>query len=93
MVVRWSGYLTGQTVNVVQCSQGALRDPKACDFTHAKILYPNPTGVGSVEIVVVAGPVGTGVCDATVDDCVITVNDSGILEPEATIRIPISFAP
>ena len=46
-----------------------------------------------MELVIVAGPVGTGVCDATVDDCVIAVNDAGLLEPEATIRIPISFAP
>lgn len=44
-------------------------------------------------MVIIAGPVGTGICDATVDDCVIAVNDSGILEPDATIRIPISFAP
>ena len=93
VTVSWSGYLSGQSVNIVQCSQGALRDSTACDFTHAKILHPNPTGDGSVEMVIVAGPVGTGVCDATVDDCVIAVNDSGILEPEATIRIPLSFAP
>ena len=93
VVVGWSGYLPGQTVNVVQCSQGALRDSQACDFTHAKILHPNPTGEGSVEMLIIAGQVGSGVCDASVDDCVIAVNDSGILEPEATIRIPLSFAP
>lgn len=93
VVVSWSGYLPGQTVNVLQCSQGGLEGSGVCDFTHAKILHPNPTGNGSVEIVIIAGPVGTGVCDATVDDCVIAVNDSGILEPEATIRIPLSFAP
>ena len=93
VTVNWSGYLPGQSVNIVQCSQGALRDSTACDFTHAKILHPNPSGDGSVEMVIIAGPVGTGVCDATVDDCVIAVNDSGILEPDATIRIPISFAP
>ena len=93
VLVRWSGYLPGQTVNVVQCSQGAIRDSAACDFTHAKILHPNPTGEGSVELVVIAGPVGNGVCDASVDDCVIAVNDSGILEPEATVRIPIGFSP
>ena len=93
VTVSWSGYLPGQSVNIVQCSQGALRDSSACDFTHAKILHPNPTGDGSVEMTIIAGPVGTGVCDATVEDCVIAVNDSGILEPEATIRVPISFAP
>lgn len=93
VVVSWSGYLPGQTVNVLQCSQGGLEGSEVCDFTHAKILHPNPTGEGSVEMMIIAGPVGTGVCDATVADCVIAVNDSGILEPEATIRIPISFAP
>lgn len=93
VVVSWSGYLPGQTVNVLQCSQGGLEGSEVCDFTHAKILHPNPTGEGSVEMVIIAGPVGTGVCDATVDDCVIAVNDSGILEPEATIRVPLSFAP
>ena len=70
-----------------------MRTLSACDFSNAKILYPNPTGSGSVELVIIAGPVGTGVCDATVDDCVIAVNDSGLQDPEATIRIPISFAP
>ncbi len=40
----------------------------------------------------ITGAVGNGVCDATVDDCVIAVNDSGIFEPEATVRIPLSFA-
>ena len=93
VTVSWSGYLPGQTVNVLQCSQGGLEGSEVCDFTHAKILHPNPTGEGSVEMVIIAGPVGTGVCDATVDDCVIAVNDSGILEPGATIRVPLSFAP
>ena len=93
VVVSWRGYLPDQSVNILQCSQGGLEGSSVCDFTYAKILHPNPTGEGSVELVIVAGPVGTGVCDATVDDCVVAVNDAGILEPEATIRIPISFAP
>ena len=92
VVVSWKGYLPGQTVNVVQCSQGGIRSSDACDFTHAKILHPNPSGEGSVEMVIIAGPIGNGVCDTAVDDCVIAVNDSGILEPEATVRIPLSFA-
>ena len=92
VLVTWSGYLPGQTVNIIQCSQGAMRDPSACDFSNAKILHPNPTGSGSVELVIIVGSVGNGVCDATVDDCVIAVNDSGLQVPEATIRIPLSFA-
>lgn len=92
VLVTWSGFLPEQTVNIVQCSQGGREGSSVCDFTHAKILYPNPTGRGSVEMVVFTGQVGNGVCDASVDDCVIAVNDSGLLAPEATIRIPISFA-
>lgn len=93
VVVTWSGYLPEQTVNVLQCSQGGTDGSGACDFTNAWILHGNPTGEGSVELTIIAGPVGSGICDATVDDCVIAVNDSGLQEPEATIRIPISFAP
>lgn len=93
VVVTWSGYLPEQTVNVLQCSQGGTEGSGVCDFTNAWILHGNPTGEGSVELTIIAGAVGTGICDATVDDCVIAVNDSGLQEPEATIRIPISFAP
>jgi hypothetical protein len=41
---------------------------------------------------IIEGPVGTGVCDATHDNCVIIVNDGGSLTPGASVRIPISFA-
>ncbi|MCQ3811236.1 MAG: hypothetical protein KTV68_11880 [Acidimicrobiia bacterium] len=93
VVVSWSGFIPGQTVNILQCSQGGLEGSSACDFTNAKILYPSPTGEGSVELVIIVGPVGTGTCDAAVDDCVIAINDSGLQDPEATIRIPLRFAP
>ena len=93
VVVTWSGFLPEQTVNILQCSGGGTEGSGACDFTNARILHPNPTGEGSVEFAIIAGPVGSGICDATVDDCVIAVNDSGLQEPEATIRIPLSFAP
>lgn len=93
VVVTWSGFLPEQTVNILQCSQGANEGSAACDFTNARILHPNPTGEGSVELAIIVGAVGSGICDATVDDCVIAVNDSGLQDPEATIRIPLSFAP
>ena len=93
VVVTWSGFLPEQSVNILQCSGGGTEGSGACDFTNARILHPNPTGEGSVELTIIAGAVGTGICDATVDDCVIAVNDSGLQEPDATIRIPISFAP
>ena len=93
VVVTWSGFLPEQTVNILQCSQGGTEGSGACNFTNARLLHPNPTGEGSVELTVIVGAVGSGICDATVDDCVIAVNDSGLQEPEATIRIPLSFAP
>ncbi len=93
VVVAWSGFLPEQTVNILQCSQGGTEGSGACDFTNARILHPNPTGEGSVELTIIVGAVGSGICDATVDDCVIAVNDSGLQDPEATIRIPLSFAP
>ena len=93
VVVTWSGFLPDQTVNILQCSQGGTEGSGVCDFTYAKILYPSPTGEGSVELVIIVGQVGNGICDATVDDCVVAVNDSGLQDSEATIRIPLSFAP
>ena len=93
VVVTWSGFLPEQSVNILQCSQGGTEGSGVCDFTNARILHPNPTGEGSVELAIIAGAVGTGICDASVDDCVVAVNDSGLQDPEATIRIPLSFAP
>lgn len=93
VVVTWSGFLPEQAVNILQCSQGGTEGSGACDFTNARILHPNPAGEGSVELAIIVGPVGSGICDATVDDCVIAANDSGLQDPEATIRIPLGFAP
>ena len=93
VVVTWSGFLPEQSVNILQCSQGGAEGSGVCDFSNAKILHPNPTGEGSAELTIIVGAVGSGICDATVDDCVIAVNDSGLQDPEATIRIPLSFAP
>jgi predicted dienelactone hydrolase len=92
VTVTWSGYLPGRVVNVVQCSQGGTSGAAECDLTSAQILIPNPTGAGTVDLEIVAGAVGTGRCDATTDDCVIAVNDAGLQDADATIRIPISFA-
>lgn len=93
VVVSWSGFLPEQSVNILQCSQGGIEGSGVCDFANARILHPNPTGEGSLELTIIVGVVGSGICDATVDDCVIAVNDSGLQDPEATIRIPLNFAP
>ena len=92
MTVSWSGYTPGKVVNVVQCSGGATGGNDLCDLTKGKILQPDPTGEGSLPLEIIVGSVGTGTCDATTTDCVIVVNDGGLQDPDATIRIPISLA-
>lgn len=93
VTVSWSGFTPGKVVNVVQCAANEGSTPAACDLVHAKILQPNPTGEGSLELEIVEGRVGTGVCDAAHPGCLIAVNDGSSLDPEATLRLPISFAP
>lgn len=93
VTVSWENFSAGQVVNVVQCSQGGRGGNDVCDLTQGQILVPNPTGSGSLELEVIVGAVGSGTCDATTDDCVIVVNDAGLPDEDATIRIPISFAP
>lgn len=93
VTVSWRNYTPGNVVNIVQCSQGGT-DAEVCELIkNALILQPNPTGDGSLQMKIIAGDVGSGHCDATTDDCVVAVNDGGLQTEEATIRIPISFAP
>jgi len=92
VTVSWRNYTPGNVVNIVQCSQGGT-GTEVCDFGNALILQPNPTGDGSLPLEIIAGDVGSGRCDATTDDCVVVVNDGGLLSEDAIIRIPISFAP
>ncbi len=91
VTVTWSGFTPDGVVNVVQCSaegEGA----NFCDLSAARILIPNPTGSGSVDLEILVGAVGEGTCVSGFDGCVIAVNDSGLTEPEATIYIPLQFA-
>lgn len=92
VTVSWESFTAGQVVNVVQCSQGGRGGNDVCDLTNGQILQPNPTGSGSLQLEIIVGPVGSGRCDASTDDCVIVVNDAGLPDEDATIRIPISFA-
>ncbi len=92
IVVTWSGFTPGGTINIVQCSGGGASGAGYCDLTAGRILYPNPDGEGSLEIPIIVGPVGAGVCEPGVDDCVIIVNDSGLTEPQATVTLPLTFA-
>jgi dienelactone hydrolase len=89
VTVRWSGYLPGNVVNVVECSDKTEND---CAFATARILVPDANGSGSTTLRVVEGQVGAGVCGASSAPCSVYVNDAGLPSPAATIRIPIAFA-
>ena len=90
--VSWSGFLPGRVVNVVQCAEGGRGSSAACNLVTGKILQPDPTGAGSLELQIVVGRVGSGICDADHSDCVVTVNDASLQDEDANIRIPITFA-
>jgi alpha-beta hydrolase superfamily lysophospholipase len=93
VTVSWSGFTPGNTINIVQCSNRTAGDASACDLKTGKILQPNPTGSGSLEMQVVTGPVGTGICDADHADCQMVFNDGGSLDPSASVRVSLVFAP
>jgi len=95
VTVRWSGYTPGAVVNILECGPTVLQSnsSSACDFSAAKILTPDPTGRGSVQLQMLTGTVGTGTCDATHPGCLIVVNNASSTAPTASVRIPISFAP
>ena len=91
VTVHWSGYLPGKVVNILECSSNSAA---GCNITGGRILTPDPTGKGTTTLEIVAGQVGTGVCDAAHPGCQVAVNDAGLVTPPAaTIRIPITFAP
>jgi dienelactone hydrolase len=82
VAVSWSGFLTGQVVNIVQCS-GTTES--SCDVARGKILVPDPSGSGSTTLQVHTGPIGDGECGPGRDGCNIVVNDAGLQDPAATI--------
>ncbi len=95
VTVDWNGYTPGKVVNILECAPSVIasNSSSACTFSGAKILTPDPTGHGSVQLQVVTGTVGTGTCDATHPGCVIVVNNASSTESNASVRIPISFGP
>ena len=85
----WSGYLPGKVVNVVECSSTSQT---GCDVAAGRILVADTSGTGSVALTIVEGKVGDGTCDAAHAGCQVFVNDAGLEDPSATVRIPIAFA-
>jgi len=93
VTVTWSGYTPGKVVNILQCNRGNrdLSNSGGCDFTHARLLHPNPTGEGSVTMSVVEGRVGDGICDAAHRGCFIVVNNESSTDPDDSVILDISF--
>lgn len=91
ITVSWSGFLPGQVVNIMQCSGDGRNGAAACNIAGGIILYPNPTGAGSLELVIRHGAIGNGVCDSG-NPCTVIVNDASLVEDAATVRIPITLA-
>jgi fermentation-respiration switch protein FrsA (DUF1100 family) len=94
VTVSWSGYTPGKVVNILQCN-GLNRDQSKsneCDYGKAKLLQPDPTGEGSLQLEIVEGPIGTGICDADHPGCFIIVNNASSTDPKDSVQVDISFA-
>ncbi len=92
--VAWQGLTPGQNVNVLECAKNPPTAAGDCDLQSGKLLQPDPTGAGSLSLVVHTGAIGSGggICDATHPGCVIAVNQGGSLDPAATVVVTIAFS-
>jgi hypothetical protein len=90
--VEWSGFLPDHVVTVAQCSDGAREGSASCDLVTGKVLRYDPDGWGSLELEIVVGKVGNGICDADHTDCLVIVNDAALLDEDANFRFPLTFA-
>jgi predicted esterase len=91
ITVTWSGYLPEQVVNVLQCTGDGFGGAGSCNLGGGAILHPDPEGMGSLALVIRIGPIGDGVCDST-NPCSVIVNDAGLTDDDASVRIPITLA-
>lgn len=91
ITVSWSGFLPGKTVNIMQCTGDVTGGSAACNISGGTLFFPNPTGTGTLEQLIRTGPIGNGVCDSA-NPCTVIVNDSGLPDEEAIVRIPITLA-
>ena len=87
----WSGFLPDKVVNIMQCTSDAMGGAAACNIAGGTLFYPDPEGMGSLELVIRTGPIGNGVCDSA-NPCVVLVNDAGLTDEDAILRIPITLA-
>ena len=91
VTVSWSGFLPGKVVNIMQCTGDISGGAAACNISGGTLFYPNPTGTGTHQQVIRTGPIGNGVCDAA-NPCTVIVNDAGLTEEAAIVRISITLA-
>ncbi|MFK7978254.1 MAG: hypothetical protein AB8C02_19120 [Halioglobus sp.] len=91
ITVSWQGFLPDGSANVLQCTGDLSSGSAGCDIGRARLFQPSLDGMGSAELTVYTGAIGNGVCDSA-NACFVTVNDAGLTEDDATLRIPITFA-
>ena len=91
VTVTWSGFLPGKTVNVLQCTGDGRGGTASCGISEGHVLVPDPDGSGSVDLTIHTGAFANGVCDAQ-NPCTILVNDSGLLDEDAFVYFPVTFA-
>lgn len=91
VTVTWSGFIPGKTVNVLQCVGDGRGGAASCGIAEGHVLLADPTGAGSVDLTIHTGAFANGVCDAQ-HACTVLVNDSGLLDQDAFVYFPITFA-
>lgn len=91
ITVTWSGFLPEQVVHVMQCTSNISDGAAACNISGGRLFYPDPEGMGSLELVIRTGPIGNGVCD-NANPCIVLINDASLTDEEAIIRFPITLA-
>ncbi|MSO79415.1 MAG: hypothetical protein EXQ79_07380 [Acidimicrobiia bacterium] len=63
-----------------------------CDYTKAALLHANPTGDGTLQLEIVEGQVGDGICDAKHKGCFILIDNESSSDPNDAVFITITFA-
>lgn len=91
VIVHWSGYQPGVSVNILECSVAPPTSADDCNLQTATLLHADPTGTGTSGFVVHTGRNGSGLCDAAHDHCEVVVNQGGSTAPSSSTLVPISF--
>jgi fermentation-respiration switch protein FrsA (DUF1100 family) len=94
VTVKWSGYTAGKAINILQCnaSNHDLTNSAGCAYSQGGLLHDNPTGQGSLQLQIIEGPVGNGICDAAHPGCFILVNNASSTDPTDSRFLDITFA-